>query len=511
MPFLLLLLLTMVCLVDPWPEPLVRFGPREATGLAIAWSFLFTCATVATQGGLAAALARWTATKLHLFPEEREQTLRRHARLRHYLLLALIGGYTLILWGWGWGWAVQTLGASQGGGLPGLELLTLAPLLAGLVVSWATLYEADKALHETAPAPTRGEFFAGRWAYLSFQLRQNLALILVPLLLLILEKGLSRRWPGIHEGGAYQLGAIVVLSAAFIGLPWIFRLVLGLRPLADGPLRDRLLAASGRYGFRCSDILRWDTRGAAANALVAGVLPHPRYVILTDKLIAELTPDEVEAVFGHEVGHIRHRHMLYYLIFMFLSVGALGGVWHATAQWLLPAGRGAPGPAWLNQALVSGGLGLAPFVVLLGTYVFIVFGFLSRRCERQADLFGCRVVSCGRGDCAGHYTDEHALPRGVGLCATGIRTFVSALEKVAFHNGISRDRPGWLQSWQHSTIARRVDFLQEVLANPGLERRFQWRVLLVKGGLLLALAGLAALLWFWPLLVGPGGGAFFSG
>lgn len=504
MPFLLLLLLTLVCLVDPWPEPLLRLGPREATGLAMAWSFLFTCATVATQGGLAAALSRWTATRLQLFPEEREQTLRRHARLRQYLLFALIGGYTLILWGWGWGWAVQQLGAGRPGSLPGLELLTLAPLLTGLIVSWISLYEADKALHETTPVPTRSAFFADRWSYLVFQLRQNLALILVPLVLLILEKSLSRRWPDIHEGGAYQFGAIAVLTAAFLGIPWILRLVLGLRPLADGPLRDRLLAASRRHSFRCSDILCWDTRGAAANALVAGVLPYPRYVILTDKLLAELTPDEVEAVFGHEVGHIRHRHMLYYLIFMFLSVGAIGGLWHAAVEWLVPAGQGAAAPAWFNQTLVAGGLGLAPFIILLGTYVFLVFGFLSRRCERQADLFGCRVVSCGRGDCAGHYTDEQTLPRGPGLCATGIRTFVSALEKVAFHNGISRDRPGWLQSWQHSTIARRVEFLQAVLVNPRLERRFQHHVFFVKGGLLLALAGLVTLLWFWPFLFGSG-------
>jgi STE24 endopeptidase len=101
----------------------------------------------------------------------------------------------------------------------------------------------------------------------------------------------------------------------------------------------------------------------------------------------------------------------------------------------------------------------------------VVFGFLSRRCERQADIFGCRTVS--------------------------VPVFVEALEKVARLNGISRDRPGWLMSWQHSTIARRVEFLEKMHVDPRLEPRFQRRVGLVKWGMVLSLA--AAL-----VALGPG-------
>src|SRR5207302_325305 len=85
-----------------------------------------------------------------------------------------------------------------------------------------------------------------------------------------------------------------------------------------------------------------------------------------------------------------------------------------------------------------------PFVAFLGAYIFVVFGFLSRRCERQADVFGCRAVSCGRADCTGH--DEGWVldqiragsvsdRKGHVLCPTGIQTFISALEKVASVNG----------------------------------------------------------------------------
>src|SRR5262249_27972015 len=128
-------------------------------------------------------------------------------------------------------------------------------------------------------------------------------------------------------------------------------------------------------------------------------------------------------------------------------------------------------------------LAVLPVVGSLGAYVFLVFGFLSRRCERQADIYGCRAVSCQTPGCAGH-APEALAEGGRGLCAAGIFTFTQALEKVALLNGISRDRPGFLQSWQHSTIARRVSFLHTLVTDPRAERRFQRRVFLVKCGLL---------------------------
>jgi len=186
-------------------------------------------------------------------------------------------------------------------------------------------------------------------------------------------------------------------------------------------------------------------------------------------------------VFGHEVGHVKHQHMLYYLVFLLASVFVLGNI----------------APTYLNGLLEALNvdercdLAVLPVVTALGAYIFLVFGFLSRRCERQADIYGCRAVSCQRAVCDGH-VNGHPLPQGAGgLCPTGIHTFIQALEKVALLNGISRDKPGFLQSWQHSTIARRVNFLQSLLIDPKAERRFQRRVFLVKCAFLAFLAILA--------------------
>src|SRR5262249_9535590 len=189
-----------------------------------------------------------------------------------------------------------------------------------------------------------------------FQVRNNLALVLIPISVLIAVKAVHWLFPGITRPEwrlPTSLLAVAGAACLFICMPWLLRLIYGLKPLPAGPLRERLLALAGRLKFRCSDILVWNTRGGSVNALVAGILPMPRYVVLTDRLTTDLTPEEVEAVFGHEVGHVKHRHMLYYLGFLMASL-TVG--WAAIAIFLLPVLRALPEQlAWMGdwQALAN--------------------------------------------------------------------------------------------------------------------------------------------------------------
>src|SRR5204863_6652750 len=96
----------------------------------------------------------------------------------------------------------------------------------------------------------------------------------------------------------------------------------------------RLVGTARRLRFRFSNVLVWNTRNLVANAMVTGFIPWVRYVILTDRLIDELTPDEIEAVFGHEVGHIKHHHLIFYLAFFLTSFILLGVFWDALIDYL---------------------------------------------------------------------------------------------------------------------------------------------------------------------------------
>jgi Zn-dependent protease with chaperone function len=490
MPFVLLLLLALACLPTAWPQPgAILFLDQPGNPL---WYAGLTWAGVLMLLLAAARLAHRTSTRLAQSSEQRDLILIDYARGRARHLAASYLFFPSAVYALGWGWTVQTCCAipspfdgtspPQAVLFPAGELLVIAPLLVTLIGSWVFFYDADRLLVATSRHADPLTPPWTRWTYLVQQMRQNLALVAAPVLVLIFDKSLRRFVPAQVLGWGVELFLLALLGGVFVCLPWILRFSLGLRPLPAGPLRERLLSAARRLNFRVSDILVWDTHGGVANAMVAGILPQLRYVLLTDRLIAELSPDEVEAVFGHEVGHVRHHHMFYYLGFLMLSLTAVAGLWDAATR---------HAPAALQLFLQThGDLQVLPLVAIVCAYIFVVFGFLSRRCERQADIFGCRAVSCSLEACADHTPDTPLSPQGKHLCPTGIRTFINALEKVALLNGISRSRPGWLQSWQHSTIARRVEFLQRLLADPSLEPRFQRTVGLVKWSLFLALSAI---------------------
>jgi Zn-dependent protease with chaperone function len=305
------------------------------------------------------------------------------------------------------------------------------------------------------------------------QARHNLLLVAPPLVLMVAQQSFLLLFPGLKDNEALlSVFIVALLATVFVSIPYLLRLLLGLKPLPAGPLRDRLLTTARRLHFRFSDILVWETRNTVANAMVTGPVRWLRYVVLTDRLIKEMTEDEVEAVFGHEVGHIKHHHMLFYFAFMMASLVLLVGVWTTVQK--LASDHAPKVVAWFESYKAFGAL---PLLLLLGSYIFVVFGFLSRRCERQADMFGCRTAS--------------------------FEVFINALEKVALLNGISRDRPGWLSSWQHSTIALRIEFLQRLSADPELEPRVQRTVRLVKWGMVLSLWGMVFCLGALLLAVNP--------
>jgi Zn-dependent protease with chaperone function len=402
-------------------------------------------------------------------------------KVRRRFLFSLIGIFAVALYLLGWGWTARSLVAFPGWSVPGAEVLILAPFLVSLVVQWALAYDVERAVQETSSRRADSPF-PGRTAYVTMQARHNFILALPPLLLLFLQQVILSLVPRNWRESEWLLPSLAVclLAGIFVGIPWVLRWFLGLRPLEDGPLRQRLLDTARRLHFRCNDILLWNTRSTIANAMVTGPLPLLRYVVLTDRLVRDMTPEEIEAVFGHEVGHVKHHHMVFYFGFLMASLVVLACLCKA-AEGPIRGWLDAWLPGWSGWQEAFEVLAALPIICVVGTYIFVVFGFLSRRCERQADIFGCRTVSCP--------------------------VFIDALEKVALLNGISRDRPGWLSSWQHSTIARRVDFLRQLSADPAVAWQFQRRVGLIKWGMAFSLGAFLLALWavlgqenFWTLL-----------
>ncbi len=218
-------------------------------------------------------------------------------------------------------------------------------------------------------------------------------------------------------------GEVVTLALVLAGFllvvhslsPWQIQLANPTVPLpAEHPVAAmaRDLCAQAGVGIDQVRVLKLgETR--VANALVAGLWPKLRRIYLTDHMLDTFSVAEIRAILAHEVGHIRHRHLWWYLGF------ALGGVF------IIPR---------LVDALAQFDLlgdSIWTVLIALGLYWGVMFKFLSRRFERQADRFA--------------------------VMATGdVATFQSALKKLAEVNGMVKRYSKWDIFQTHPPIAERV-------------------------------------------------------
>lgn len=162
-----------------------------------------------------------------------------------------------------------------------------------------------------------------------------------------------------------------------------------LSPLPEGDLRERLMVLAGRAGFpaRTIEVMDGSKRSGHSNAFFTG-FGRFRHIVLFDTLMAQLTPEEVEAVLAHEIGHYKCKHVSRTLaLTALLQFGAFAAI-----GWLARL----PG---FDEAFGLPGRALAPtllLVALMGGLVTFWFApamnWWSRRNEFEADAFARRAV-----------------------------------------------------------------------------------------------------------------------
>jgi STE24 endopeptidase len=165
-------------------------------------------------------------------------------------------------------------------------------------------------------------------------------------------------------------------------------------PLADATLASRVQALMQRCGFAAKGLFVMDgsRRSAHGNAYFTG-LGAAKRVVFFDTLLAKLSPEEVEAVLAHELGHFKHRHVTKRIAaMMLLSLAGLAALGWLASQPAFYTGLGVqPNIGTPNNALA----------LLLFMIVVPVFGFfasplmsrLSRRHEFEADAYACAQAS----------------------------------------------------------------------------------------------------------------------
>src|SRR5271167_1888419 len=212
-----------------------------------------------------------------------------------------------------------------------------------------------------------------------------LATIVVELLYFMIRESPQHWW---IITWALFMGLFIMLAqlAPVVLFPIFYKF----EPLDNEDLRRRLIQLSEHAGTRVRGVYRWklSEKSKKANAALTG-LGSTRRIILADTLLHNYTPEEIEAVLAHELGHHVHRHILKGI---FVQAGVtLFGFW--AANWAL---HFAVDEHLFNFDRLSDFANL-PLLVLVSTVLSLLLmpalNAYSRFNERQADQYAFESVA----------------------------------------------------------------------------------------------------------------------
>jgi STE24 endopeptidase len=209
-------------------------------------------------------------------------------------------------------------------------------------------------------------------------------------------------------------GAVVVLGAAFLfaGPVLLDPIFNKFTPLPEGRTRASVLELGRKAGVKVGQVYEVDAsrRTTAANAYVTG-LGATKRVVIYDTLLKDFSPEEVDLVVAHELGHVHYsdvpRGLLFLLVVAPVSLYAAKRLIEA---WL-------PDPAARRTALMVPAGALALGIVSFG--VSTVSNQLSRAIEARADTYALQLT--------------HAP-----------EPFIGFERRITVQNVADPDPPGWL-------------------------------------------------------------------
>lgn len=358
-------------------------------------------------------------------------------------------------------------------GLP--DLLLVAPFSLFVLALWWLAYPVDARLSEALLYRTLSSGaplypIPSRLRYVLDLARHQLLLILLPILLVsawqdaadAIAPRLPTTFPFAEILRWLGVPFVLLVGPALIRATWATSL------LTQGTTAAYARTLFATYNLRIAGPYVWHTRGTLLNALVLGILYPFRYILLTDSLLEQLEDTHVHAVLGHEVGHVKHKHILWLILSLLAATLAVGWLTslaiflaninpdHAAAQTLLTL-------LYLASAL-------------------LIFTLLSRTFEQQADIFAAAHLSTVAGSST--------------LTPAAAAAICGALQRVSSISGVSPTAP----AWRHGSIASRCAHIAQLVDYPLARLPIDRTVRRIK--LLIALTLLigSALFFLLPLL-----------
>ena len=199
----------------------------------------------------------------------------------------------------------------------------------------------------------------------------------------------------IHGGNLWWLWAWVLVGAFELLMIWLYPVILAplfnkFIPVENQELTRRIEALMQKAGLRSKGVFQMDAskRSRHTNAYFTG-LGKSKRIVLFDTLVGSHTPEEIEAVLAHEIGHWKKKHVLKQLIL----VETLSLVGFFLLARLLPWAFIYQTFGFPEPTLYVGLLLIAALFSCPAYFAQPLESAFSRKMEQEADDFALRMIS----------------------------------------------------------------------------------------------------------------------
>ena len=260
------------------------------------------------------------------------------------------------------------------------------------------------------------------------------------LITLIIMTGIGSLLFGLHlTFGDWLIPAFAIIMTLFLLLvaflfPFFSRIFNKFTPLEEGELRDKLTALLEKNGYkvRAINVMDASRRSTKSNAYFSG-FGKMKTIVLYDTLIASQSPDEICAVFAHELGHGLHKDTLKNQILTFLQMAVL-----AVFAWYTLRTLG----IFTDFGFAGVNYGFALVLIMGVEFPFIspLYGLVGNYFSRRAE----------------YAADAHAVKEGYG------GQLISALKTLSKEN-YSNIAPSPLivkLEYSHPTLSQRITAIE---------------------------------------------------
>ena len=258
---------------------------------------------------------------------------------------------------------------------------------------------------------------------------------------LILMTGIGALLMWMHQAlGDWLILAFAILMTLFALIisflyPVLSKIFNKFKHLEDGELKEKLIHLLEKNGYKVRDIKVMDAsrRTTKSNAYFSG-FGKMKTIVLYDTLVESMTPDEICAVFAHELGHGLHKDTLRNQIFSFVQMAVLG-----VLAWMTLRTEGC------FTAFGFGNINYGFAIILI---MSVEFAFIS-------PLFGLLVNYFSRR--AEYRADAQAVKEGYGV------QLISALKKLARQNYADLAPSPLLVKleYSHPTLSQRIEAIEK--------------------------------------------------